>query len=136
MNARNCRVKLNLSPIDFPAINGLGMQSDTTHTEPPIIGNNKVELKITKAFELTEIDTQKRHKVFTTQSIYEIPATDIKSREDIYEVYKDAQLALREAYQWVQNQMPQLPSLLFPNPPIETYQREIDAIFYLLNSQN
>ncbi len=95
MNARNCRVKLNLSPIDFPAIIGLGMQSDTTRTESPTIVNNKVGLKITKAFELTEVDTQKRYEVFTTQSIYEIPTTDIKNREDVYEVYKDAQLALK-----------------------------------------
>jgi hypothetical protein len=136
MNARNCRVKLNLSQIDFPAINGLGMQSDTTRTEPPTIVNNKVELKITKAFELTEVDTQKRYEIFTTQSIYEIPTTDIKSSEDVYEVYKDAQLALSEAYQWVQKQITQLPPLSFPSPPIETYQREIDDIFYLLNSQN
>ncbi len=105
-------------------------------TEPPTIVNNKVELKITKTFELTEVDTQKRYEVFTTQSIYEIPTTDIKSSEDVYEVYKDAQLALSEAYQWVQKQMAQLPPLSFPNPPIETYQREIDDIFYLLNSQN
>jgi len=35
MNARNCRVKLNLSPLDFPPIIGLGEQSDFTQTDIP-----------------------------------------------------------------------------------------------------
>lgn len=135
MNARNCRVKLNLSPLDFPAINGLGGQSDYTRTEPPIIVNSKIVLKITKKFIVTETYTKKEHEVFTAQSIYEIPASDIKAREDIYEVYKDATLGLSEAYQYAQKRMP-LPTLSFPVPPIETYQREIDGIFHLLNSRN
>ncbi len=136
MNARNYRVKLSLSPLDFPAIIGLGTQSDTTRTDPPYIINNKVELKITKGFILTEVDSQKDYTVFTAQSIYEIPTNEIKSREDVYDFYKDAQLTLSEAYNLVQKQMPQLPSLSFRTPPIETYQTEIDGVFHLLNSQN
>ncbi len=135
MNARNFRVKLDLSPLDFPAIIGLGGQSDFTKTEPPVIVNNKVVLKITKKFILIETYTNKEHEVFTVQSIYEIPANDIKTREDIYEFYKDATLSLSEAYQYVQNQIP-LPALSFPTPPIENYQREVDGVFYLLNTRN
>ncbi len=135
MNARNCRVKLNLSPLDFPAIIGLGEQSDFTQTEIPVIVNNKVVLKITKKFILIETYTNKEHEVFTAQSIYEIPANDIKTREDIYEFYKDATLSLGEAYEYVQNQIP-LPDLSFPTQPIETYQKEIDGVFYLLNTRN
>jgi hypothetical protein len=136
MNARNFRIRLNLSPLDFPAIIGLGKQSDITRTEPPTLVNNKVGLTIIKAFILTDVDTNKSFEVFTAQSIYEIPVSYIKSRVDVYEFYKDAQLTLGEAYQWVQKQVPQLPALAFPTPPIETYQREIDGVFYLLNSQN
>jgi hypothetical protein len=135
MNARNFRVKLNLSPIDFPAIIGLGEQSDFTKTEPPVIVNNKVVLKITKKFILTETNTNKEYEVFTAQSLYEIPAIDIKTREDIYEFYKDADLGLSEAYQYAQRQMP-LPVFSLPIQPIETYQKEIDGVFYLLNTRN
>jgi hypothetical protein len=135
MNARNCRVKLNLSPLDFPAIKGLGMQSDYTQTEPPIIVNNKVVLKITKKLILIETYTKKEHEVFIVQSIYEIPASDIKTKEDIYEVYKDATLGLSEAYQFAQKRIP-LPGISFSVLAIETYQKEIDGVFHLLNSQN
>lgn len=135
MNARKYRVKLNLSPLDFPAIVGLGKQSDFTKTEPPLIVDNKVVLKITKKLIITETYISKEHEVFTAESIYEIPATDIKTRTDIYEVYKDATLGLSEAYHYVQKKMP-LPTLSFPTQPIEIYQKEIDSVFYLLNTRN
>jgi hypothetical protein len=135
MNARNCRINLVLSPLDFPPINGLGGQSDFTQTEPPVIINNKVVLKITKKLIITDTYAKKEYEVFTAQSIYEIPSNDIKSREDIYDFYKDATLGLSEAYQYVKKQMP-LPNLLFPTSSIETYQREIDGVFALLNQQN
>jgi hypothetical protein len=135
MNARNHRVKLNLSPLDFPAINGLGAQTDYTQTEPPRIANNKVELKITRKFILIDIYTNKEHEVFFAQSIYEIPAEDINTREDVYEFYKDATLSLNEAYQYAQKQLP-LPDFSFPTQPIETFQKEIDGVFYLLSIRN
>ena len=106
MNARNYRVNLDLSPIDFPAIIGLGMQSDLTQTEPPVIVKNKVVFKITKTFVLTESYTKKEHKVFKAQSIYEIPVNEIKNREDVYEFYKDAALGISEAYHYAQGQIP------------------------------
>jgi hypothetical protein len=135
MNAKNYRVNINLSPLDFPAINGLGMQSDFTQTEPPVIVKNKVVLKITRVFILTETYIKKDHEVLKAQSVYEIPVNDIKTREDIYEFYKDATLNLSEAYQYVQRHVP-LPDVIFPTQPIETFQREIDGVFYLLNTQN
>ncbi|MDB5228274.1 MAG: hypothetical protein JWN78_2467 [Bacteroidota bacterium] len=135
MNARSYRVKLNLSPLDFPAINGLGGQSDFTQTEPPVIINNKVVLKITKKFILTETYTNKEHEVLNAQSVYEIPINEITKSEDIYEFYKDATLGLSEAYQYVQKQT-SLPNLSFPIQPIEIYHGEIDAVFHLLNNRN
>ncbi len=135
MNARNCRVNLNLSPLDFPPINGLGGQSDFTQTEPPVLIKKKVILKITKKLIVTDTYANKEYEVFTAQSTYEIPTTDIKTREDVYEFYKDATLALSEAYQYVEKQM-LLPHLSFHTPSIETYQREIDRLFALLISQN
>lgn len=135
MNARNCRVHLNLSPLDFPRISGLGGQSDLTQTEPPVIVNKKVVLKITKKLIISETYAKKEHEIFTAQSTYEIPTTDIKTREDVYEFYKDATLGISEAYQYVQKKMP-LPHLLFQTPPIENYKIEIDGVFALLNSQS
>lgn len=80
MNARNYRVKLNFSPLDFPVISGLGGQSDFNKTEPPVIIDIKVVLRIAKKLILIETFTRKEHEVITAQSIYEIPAYDIKTR--------------------------------------------------------
>lgn len=135
MNARSFRVKLNLSPLDFPAIIGLGEQSDITRTEPPVIVDNKLVLIITKQFILIETYTKKEYEVLTMQSIYEIPTNEIITREYIYEFYKDATLSLSEAYQHVQKKMP-LPALSFSTPPIESFQKEIDGVFYVLNTRN
>ena len=93
-------------------------------------------LTITKKYILLDMSTNKEHEVLTAQSVYEIPPNEIKSREDIYEFYKDATLSLNEAYRYTQTQLPSLPNILFPNQPIENYQREIDRVFNLLNSQN
>ena len=135
MNARNYRTSFNLSQLDFPAIDGLGTQSDFTQTEPPTLSNNNVVLKITKTFILIDDYTNKQYEVFKAQSIYEIPANEIKTRGDIYEFYNDATLLLNEAYQYVQKQT-KLPILSFPTRPIEAYESEIDSVFYLLNSRN
>ena len=135
MNARDCRVKTDSSRLDFPTIIGLGKQSDFTQTEPSFIINNKVVLKITKKIILTETSTSKEHEVLTVKSVYEIPASDIKTREDIYEFYKDATLGLSEAYLYVQRKIP-LPAFTFPTPSIENFQTEIDGVFYLLNTRN
>ncbi len=136
MNARSYRVNLSLSPLDFPPIMGLGQSSVFTKTEPPNIINNKVVLEITKSYILTDMSTNIEHVVLKAQSVYEIPSNEIKSREDICEFYNDATLSLNEAYQYAQTQLPSLPNILFPNQPIENYQREIDRVFNLLNSQN
>lgn len=136
MNARSYRVNLSLSPLDFPAITGLGETSISNRSEAPVIVNNKVVLIITKAFILTDMSNNKSHAVLAVQSTYEIPINTIKSREDVHEFYKDATLALNEGYQYAQTQLPSLPNRSFPNQPIENYQREIDRVFHLLNSRN
>ncbi len=135
MNARKYRVKVNLSPLDIPPLKGLGEQKDFTQTEPPIIISGKLQLKITKKLLLIETYLNKEHEILSMQSIYEIPINEIKNRENIYECFKDATLGLSEAYNFVKNQV-DLPKILFPIPPIENYQREIDGVFYLLNSLN
>jgi len=136
MNPRSYRVNLNLSPIDFPPIMGLGESSVFFRTEPPHIINNKVVLMITQSYVLLNMGDNTQHEVFTAQSVYEIPTNVIKTREDVYECYNDVNLAMSEAWQYVQTQLPTLPNVSFPNQPIETYQKEIDGVFYLLNSQN
>jgi len=135
MNARSYKTGLNISPLDFPPVDGIVENSVTYHSEP-ILNNNKVLLKITKRFILHNIGNKKEHEVLSVQSVYEIPSIEIKSREDVYEFYKDALLSLDEVYKYAQTQMPLLPSRLFPNEPIEKYQGEIDRVFNLLNSQN
>ena len=126
MNARSYRTNINLSPLDFPAIIGLGETSISYRSEAPAIVNKKVLLIITKAFILTDMSTNKSHEVLKMQSVYEIPVNEIKTRLDVYEFYKDAILGLNEAYQYAQTQLPTLPSRSFPNLPIENYQIEID----------
>ena len=136
MDARSCRVKLHLSPLDFPSIMGLGQSSVSYQTEPPYIINKKVVLTITMTYILHNMSNNKDHEILTAQSVYEIPSNEIKSREDVYEFYKDATLSLNEAYQYVKTQLPTLTNISFPYQPIENYQKEIDRVFDLLNSRN
>ena len=136
MNPRSYRVNLILSPLDFPSIMGLGQSSVSYQTEPPYLNDNKLVLTITKKYILVDISNNKEYEVISVQSMYEVPSNEINNREDVYEFYKDATLSLNEAYQFVQTQLPSLPTILFPNQPIANYQREIDRIFDLLNSQN
>ncbi len=135
MNARSYRVNLSLSPLDFRAEKGLGESSVSYQSEPKFI-NNKVVLSITNSYILTDMFTNKGHEVLKVQCVYEIPPSEIKSREDVYEFYKDAMLSLNEAYQAYRLQMPSLLNISFPNQPIENYKGEIDRVFNLLNSQN
>lgn len=135
MNARNYRTELNLSPLDFPALNGLYEHSIFITTDPPVMVDNKITLKLTTQLVITEFYTKKEHKVLTGQSIYGIPTFEIKTREDVYEFFKDATLVLKEAYQYVLKHQP-LPDLSFPTNSIEAFQKEINGVFYLLNSQN
>lgn len=135
MNARHYRTEYDLSALDFPAITGPGTSRLDFRTEPPFIVNNKVKLKITKKYVLVEFYNSKEHEVLTAVSVYEIPVNDIKDRETIYELYKDATSGLNEAYAFAKKQLP-LPDIIFPNPPIETYLKEIDGVFYLINTLN
>jgi hypothetical protein len=135
MNARSYRVDLIVSPLDFPAVNGIVENSVIYHSEP-FLNNNKVLLKITNKFIFHSIGNNKQHEVLSVESVYEIPCNEIKNREDVYEFYKDATLGLDEVYKYAQTQMPLLPSRAFPNQPIQNYQGEIDRIFNLLSRQN
>jgi hypothetical protein len=135
MNVRQYRTAYDLSALDFPAITGLGSSRLDFKTDTPFIANNKVKLKITKKFILAEGYNSKEHEVLTAVSVYEIPINNIKSRESIYECYKDAVSGLNEAYSYAKKQLP-LPDIIFPTPPIETYQKEIDRVFFLLNTLN
>ena len=136
MNARSYKVGQKISPLDFPAITGLGQSSLSYQTEPPRLNNNKVVLTITKKYILLDMSNNQEHEVLSVQSVYEIPPSEIKSREDVYEFYKDATLNLNEAYQYTRMQEPSLFNIVLPNLPIENYQGEIDRVFNLLNSRN
>jgi len=69
------------------------------------------------------------------QSIYEVPFKDIKTKEDLYEFYKDAELNLSQAYMYAQTKIP-LPPLQFFPEPIENYQEANDSVFQFLSSLN
>lgn len=135
MNARSYRVNLSLSPLDFPAITGLG-QSSLDYQSEPHLDKMNIILTITKKYVLTDMNTNKQHEVLSAKSDYQIPSNLIKTREDVYDFYKDATLALNEAYQNVRTQLPQLHNIILPTPPIENYKGEIDRVFNLLNRQN
>lgn len=135
MNAKNHRVKLNISPLDFPPINGLGMSSVLTLTETPKISNGKLDIKISKTFLLTDSYTKKEHEILKVQSVYEIPISEIISNEDLYELYKDASLNFQQAYQYAQSKIP-LPSLNIEFEPIKNYEKEFKSIFIFISSLN
>lgn len=136
MNARNYRVNLNPTPLDFPTIMGLGESSVFYQTEVPQIINNKVLLTITMKYILLDVNINKEHEILAVQSVYEIPSNEIKSRENVYEFYNDATQSLNEAYQYERKELPTLHNIVFPNQPIENYKGEIDRVFDLLNSRN
>lgn len=135
MNARSYRIDSRVSPLDFPAITGLGESSVSYLSDASII-KNRLLLMIAKMYILHDMNNDTSHTVLTVQSIYEIPPNEIKSREDVYEFYKDATLGLNEAYQYARTQLPSLLNIVFPNQAIENYQGEIDRVFNLLNSRN
>lgn len=141
MNARKYRVKVSPSPLDFPAIIGLGESSVKFRTEPPHIVNNRVVLAITMTFVLIDksasMSNNIENEVLSVQCVYQIPPNEIKTREDVYDCYKDTALSLNEAYQYIKEmQFPSLPNILLPTLPIENYKQEIDGVFYILQSQN
>ena len=136
MNARSYRVTLNLTPVDFPPMMGLGQSSVFYRSEPPYIVENKVVLSITNGYFLHDINNNRDHEIFRAQSVYEIPCNEIKSREDVYELYNDSIRGMNEAYQFARKQLPDLLNISFPTQPIESYKKEIDRVFDLLNSRN
>lgn len=135
MNARSYRIDIKISPLDFPAVDGIVESSVTYHSEP-ILKSDKLLLSITNKFIMHNINNKKEHEVLSVQSIYEIPSSEIRSRADVYEFYKDALHGLDEFYKYAQTQMRLLPSRLFPNQPIENYNLEINRVFNLLSSRN
>ena len=135
MNARNYRKEYDLSALDFPAINGPGTSRIDFRTEPPYIVDDKMKLKITNKYILVEFYNNKEHEILTTISVYEIPLKNIETRETIYACFEDAVSGLNEAYEYAKKKLP-LPDIFFPTPPIETYRKEIDGVFYLLNTLN
>lgn len=135
MNARLYRTEYNLSALDFPAIEGPGESKIDYITDPPIIVNNKMKLKITKKYILVEFYKGEEYEVLSSVSVYEVPITEIKTREDVHECFNDATLGLSEAYEYAKRKLP-LPDINFPFLPIELYKREIDGVFYLLNTLN
>jgi len=135
MNARSYRVNLTLSPLDFPSIMGLGKSSVSYQSEPHI-NKNKMLLTVTKKFMLTDMNTDKEHEILSVKSDYEMPCSVLKTREDVYEFYRDATHALNEAYQYARTKLPGLPNIPFPIQQIENYTKEIDRVFNLQNRQN
>jgi hypothetical protein len=135
MNARLFRVSMSLSELHFPAINGLGESSVNYHSEPHINKRNLV-LTITNNYVLADMEKNIQHNVLSVKADYEVPCSLIRSREDVYEIYKDATLSLNEVYQSSRTLLPVLPNIVFPNQPIQSYELEIDRVFRLLDSQN
>ncbi len=135
MNARSYRVGLNISAIDFPAVDGI-LENYVAYQSEPFINNNRLLLKITKKFILNNVVNKREHEVISVQSVYEILVNEIKSREDIYEFYKDALVGLDEAYKDAQTRLPFPNIRLYPQHPIEDYKIEIDRVFNLLVRQN
>jgi hypothetical protein len=82
------------------------------------------------------MNTNKEYEVLKAQSVYKIPTNEIKSREDVYEFFKDATISLNEGYQYTRTHEPLFPNIVLPILPIENYKQEIDGVLYILDSQN
>ncbi len=134
MNARTYRVSLKLTPVDFPAIKGLGQSRIIYQSEPRLNGKMLV-LSITKSFILTD-DNNKQYDVLSAESLYQVPCTELKSREVVSMFYNDAVAGLNEAYQYARAQMPDLVHMRFPTQPMEHYNAAIDRVLNLIDSQN
>jgi hypothetical protein len=135
MNARQYRTGYSLSALDFPAIDGLGQSTLGFRTDPPTMVNNMVNLKISMTYILIEYYDKKEYQVLTATSVYEIPANNIKA-ETVYRFYQDATAGLNEAFASARKNMPLLPAITFPTPPIEAFQREIGGVLSLINTLN
>jgi hypothetical protein len=135
MDARSYRVDVRNTPLDFPAITGLGQSSLVWQSEPHLV-DDKLVLNIVMQYVLTDMDTNKHHSILAVQSIYHIPASEIKSREDVYEFYNDATIALNKKYREAEKLLPTLHKIEFSSSPIEVYKKEIDRVLNLLNSRN
>lgn len=136
MNARSYRVNLRSSDLNFIANAGMTETTIAYITDSPVIVNDKVRLKIIKGIVHTDMFTNESHEVLKVQSSYEIPVNEIKTRNDVYEFYKDATISLNETYKALQRQRPTLPDRHFPFLPIENYQNEIDRVFSLIDGRN
>lgn len=78
MNASSYRVHLNISLLDFPLIDGI-VENSVDYQSEPFLNYNKLLLKITKKFIFHNIANKKEPKVLSVQSVYEIPANEIKN---------------------------------------------------------
>lgn len=135
MDASKYRTDIKRSPIDFPPIIGLAMQSIFTTTDTPKIINGKLQLKLTKGILITETDSKIEHKIFDLSIVYQIPISEIKTDDDLYEFYKDALLNLIQSYQYAQS-LTSLPVFQFPLEPSEKFSKEYATIFHAINSLN
>lgn len=135
MNARSYRVELNVSPLDFQVKAGM-TESSLSYQSEPFMLDGKVKLAITNKYMLNDMYNNTNHQALSVESIYEIPVNELKTREGVYELYTDSISGLNECYQSYQKDLPDLPNIIFPNPPIEAYKSEIDRVFDLLNRQN
>jgi hypothetical protein len=129
MIARNYLTKVQYSQLDFPALNGLANQATLTETIPPVVVNGKVVLKIKKVLAIADLHDNKEHQVLKAQSVYEIPAGEIKGKEDLYAFYQDAEFNLFEGYREAQKHIPIPAVTVPPDEPIENYLQTLDYIY-------
>jgi hypothetical protein len=136
MEAKKYCIKINYSKIDFPPLNGLARQSILTMLEPLTVVGNKLSLKINKTLLIIETYNNVEHEILKAQSVYEIPVSDIKDKEGVYEFYKDATSNLFQGYEQAQKEIP-LPVMTVPPPePIDNYKQDFDYIFNFIQTLN
>lgn len=135
MNASSYRVKIQDSDLDFQVKAGM-TQSSVVWKSEPFLKGDKVLLDITNYYMLSDMFENTQHQALSVQCVYEIPTSSLKSREDVFEVYKDSLSVFNETYQTHKLTLPDLPKITFSPQPIEAYQNEIDRVFGLLSRQN
>lgn len=136
MNARNYLVKISDSDLDFRADKDQFVESTLSYQSEPFLINGNLVLDITNSYMLVDFFTNKKHEALKVQTVYEIPAGKVTTRQEVYEFYKDSVQILNETYQTHRLTLPALLKIEFSAPPIENYKVEIDRVFNLLSTQN
>lgn len=130
MEIRKWLVIIYNSELNYPDIDSLVNTRIKTDTEHPTIIDGTLIIKITNTYLANDMFGTNKYDIFKSQSIYEIPEIEIKSKEDLYDIYKDAEHNLFVNLN-KEERNKQIPLTTIPDlSPNSIHQEQIDLIYY------